>query len=290
SVWLAKGDVKIATTIQIGKPPETPEKKPAPDDKGKKPAPDAPERKPEEPRKPREPARPPRDPAPTSTIIDAEVDRHPAAAKVPASPQADDADFLRRVPLDLTGRIPTYQQTVAFLDSKESDKRRKLIDELLDSPEYGEHLGTIWRNLIVGRETNPSGKGGGGTDVFRPWLAEQFNNNRGWNEIVTDLLTAEGTARDNPATAFLLANAEDGRPRPNRVAGAAAALFLGVKLRCAECHNHPFAKWKPGDFWGTAAFFGKFQYAGGKGSPPSLTESLAGNVSTKEKGGTAAPV
>src|SRR5262249_34200812 len=118
--------------------------------------------------------------------------------------------------------------------------------------------------------------------------AEQFNDNRGWNAIVTDLLTAEGTPRDNPATTFLLANAENARPQPNRVTGTTAALFLGVNLRCAECHNHPFAHWKQTDFWGTAAFFGKLQYGGGggggKGGPPSLTESLAPGGSTKEKG------
>ena len=83
------------------------------------PAPDATDKKHEEPKKPKEPAKPARDPAPTAAIIDAEVDRHLATAKIPASPQADDAEFLRRVYLDLTGRIPTHQQTVDFLDSKD---------------------------------------------------------------------------------------------------------------------------------------------------------------------------
>src|SRR5205814_807359 len=151
------------------------EKKPVPPEK--KPDEKKPEdKKPDEPKKPKEPAKPVRDPAPTAAVIDAEIDKHLAASKVPASPQTDDAEFLRRVTLDLTGRIPTYQQTVAFLDSKNPDKRRKLIDELLDSPEYGEHFGTIWRNLLAGRgELNVTGKGGGGNDAFRPWLAEQFN-------------------------------------------------------------------------------------------------------------------
>lgn len=292
SVWLQMqkgGNSSVAVMIQIGKPPEPTEKKPAPPDKkpgkGTKPAADTPE-KPEEPKKPKAPAKPARDPAPTATIIDAEVDRQLAKLKIPASPQADDAEFLRRVTLDLTGRIPTYSQTVAFLDSKDPNKRRKRIDELLDSPEYGEHLATIWRNLLVGRELNLTGKGGS-NDTLRPWLAEQFNENRGWNAIVTDLLTAEGTPRDNPATAFLLANTENGQPRPNKVAGAAAALFWGANLRCAECHNHPFTHWKQTDFWGTAAFFGKVQYAGGKGEPASVTEALSGAAVPKQKGQTA---
>ncbi len=181
-----------------------------------------------------------------------------ATVKVPTSPQADDAEFLRRVTLDLTGRIPTYQQTVAFLDSKDPDKRRKLIDELLDSPEYGEHFGTIWRILLVGRDSGTTVKGTG-TDTLRPWLAEQFNTNRGWNAIVTDLLTAEGTPGNNPATAFLLANGENAQPQPNKVTGTTAGLFWGVNLRCAQCHNHPFARWKREQFWGYAAFFAGVQ-------------------------------
>lgn len=294
SVWRGKGE-DVASEIQIGKPGEKPEKKPEEPKKKpepeKKPTPDATEKKPEEPKKPKEPPRPVRDPAATAAVIDTEIDRHLATIKVPASPQADDAEFLRRVTLDLTGRIPTYQQTVAFLDNQDPAKRRKLIDELLDSPEYGEHFATIWRNLLVGRELNLTGKGGGGNDAFRPWLAEQFNDNRGWNAIVADLLTAEGTPRDNPATAFLITNGENSRPQPNKVTGSVAALFWGVNLRCAECHNHPFAPWKQNDFWGTAAFFGKVQYGGGKGGgPQALAESSTVVSGGKEKGQPASPM
>lgn len=279
SVWLEKGDAKVAVAIQIGKPTEKP--KPDPAVKPGKPMPDE---KPEAPRKPKAPAGPVRDPAPAATVIDTEIDKNLAALKIPASPQADDAEFLRRVTLDLTGRIPTYQQTVAFLDSKAPDKRQKLIDELLDSPAYGEHLATVWRNQLIPRELNLSGKGGGQRDAFSPWLAEQFNDNRGWNAVVTDLLAAEGNPAANPATAFLLANGENGRPQPNKVAGNVAALFWGVNLRCAECHNHPFSHWKQADFWGTAAFFGKLQSGGDKGGPQGLSESAAPGTAGKVKG------
>jgi hypothetical protein len=291
SVTLEKGDGKVAAEIRVGELPKPPEKKPepAPPEKGK---PDPAEKKPEEPRKPRESARPMRDPAPTVALIDAQVDRQLARLNVPVSPQADDAEFLRRVTLDLTGRIPTYERTVAFLDSKDPDKRRKLVDELLDSPEYGEHLSAIWNNRLIGRGPPAGEKGGATNAAFRPWLAAQFNDNRGWDAIVKDLLTAEGSPSDNPATAFLLANAENSRPQPNKVTGAVATLFLGVNLRCAECHNHPFARWKQQDFWGTAAFFAKLQSGGGggKGGPPALTEALVPLASPKEKGGPAAPM
>lgn len=82
--------------------------------------------------------------------------------------------------------------------------------------------------------------------------------------VIEDLLTAEGNQRDNAAITFLMANTENQRLQPNKMAGSVAANFLGINLRCEECHNHPFAQWKPTDFWGTAAFFGKVQY-GAKG-------------------------
>jgi hypothetical protein len=291
-VFLEKGDAKIAASIQIGKPGDQPVKKPAPVEKPAKPAPNTTETKPEEPKKPKEPAKPPRDPAPTSALIDAEIDRQLAKLKVPASPQADDAEFLRRAYLDLTGRIPTYQQTLAFLDSKEPDKRRKLIDELLDRPAYGEHLAAVWRPRLLPREFNVNGKGGTQRDAFIPWLAEQFNVNRGWNAIVADLLTAEGNPTTNPATAFLLAQSEMNQPRPNKITGAVAALFWGVNLRCAECHDHPFTHWKQRDFWGTAAFFAKVRSGGGGGKDgggSALVEALlAATGGGGKKGDTAA--
>ena len=286
SVWLEKGDAKVATTIQVGKPTEKPTIKPVPDNKGMKPGAEGPAAAP---RKPRAPAGPVRDPSPTAIIIDTEIDKNLAKLKIPASPPADDAEFLRRVTLDLTGRIPTYQQTIAFLDSKDPNKRRKLIDELLNSDEYGDHLANIWRNLLTGRTVAAGEKGGVNSELLRPWLSEQFNDNRGWNAIVADLLTAEGTPRDNPATTFLMAQAENGRPQPNKVTGAVGSLFWGMNLRCAECHKHPFANWKQDDFWGTAAFFGKLQY-GGKGGPPTLAESLIAGASNKEKGAPPAPM
>src|SRR5689334_1773395 len=92
--------------------------------------------------------------APASDIsrkIDELIQERLQKATIPAAPRADDAEFLRRVYLDLTGRIPTYEQTTAFLSSTAPDKRTKLIDELLARPEYGQHFATIWRDLLVDR-------------------------------------------------------------------------------------------------------------------------------------------
>ncbi len=191
--------------------------------------------------------------------------------KVPASPLADDAEFLRRVYLDITGRIPTYEQTTAFLDSKQPDKRARLIDELLARPEYGLHFATIWRELIVDRSPENSQVRQAFSWELIGWMAEGFNKGRGWNEIVSDLLTAEGEAKKNPATTFVLANRMNNFPRPADLVSMTGKLFMGTQIRCAQCHNHPFVEeWKQDDFWGVAAFFSQVRDHGMKpdGSTP----------------------
>jgi hypothetical protein len=224
-----------------------------------------------------------RNPATVAAEIDREVDRRLAEARVPASPPADDAEFLRRAALDITGRIPTLERTVAFLDSRDTDKRRKFIDELLASADYGRHFATLWRNRLAPAS---SAKGKYQIDRFSPWLAEQFNRNRGWDRVVHDLLTMEGEIARNPQSAFLMANSENSRPQANQLAGAAARFFLGVQLRCAECHDHPFAPWKQADFWGTAAFFGRLRNDGKKGAPMGLTEEIDRDSKPSGKDGT----
>src|SRR5262249_25969675 len=152
------------------------------------------------------------------------------------SPPGDDPEFLRRAFLDITGRIPSLERTTAFLDSRDPDKRDRLIEELLASAAYGQHFGTMWRNLIVPR-SGISAKTS--ADTFSPGLAERFNGGVGWNRVVFELLTAEGEVR-NPQTTFILANSENFQPQPNQLAASSSRLFLGVQLQCAECHDHPF--------------------------------------------------
>jgi hypothetical protein len=197
----------------------------------------------------------PRNVKPVAAKIDQEIGKRLEEAKIKPSALSDDAEFLRRVYLDITGHVPAAERAAAFLDSKDSDKRAKLIDELLAKPEYGRHLAIIWRTMLVKRdETNRFLNARG----FEDWLAGQFNSNEGWDEIVYAILTAEGETDKNPAAVFYQANREMNRVSPAKITGAVANMFLGIQLQCAECHNHPFVRqWKHTDFWGMAAFFGK---------------------------------
>jgi len=194
----------------------------------------------------------PRPPSVVAEEIDREIDARLDAAKVPPSPPAGDAEFCRRVHLDLTGRLPTPERVVAFLDSKDPDKRARLIDELLDTPEFGQRFADYWTTLFVKRNDANARIN---SAPFRKWLAGRFNEGAGWDRMVTEMITAGGDIA--PASLFLLTNRENDLS-PSRTAATVGVLFLGVQVQCAECHRHPFTRdWRREDFWGLAAFFSR---------------------------------
>ena len=204
-----------------------------------------------------------------SQYIDKAVNHRLKEEGVSPSPLADDAEFLRRVYLDITGHIPSADKTVAFLDSKDPQKRAKLIDELLASPDYGNHLADGWERLMVPHITENRLLN---HQPLISWLEENFNKNTPWSTMVHDLLTATGAQDKNGATTFLLANAT-----VDKMTDEVCRLFLGVQLQCAQCHNHPFTEWKQTDYWGVAAFFmkvdvGNVQKAAKAGQSPELVE------------------
>jgi hypothetical protein len=186
--------------------------------------------------------------------IDRQIEARLAEEKVPAVPAADDAEFLRRVYLDLHGVVPTAEQAAAFLARNDSGKRAELIDQLLDDPRFGEHFGDRWRKSLISPVADERRLQ---TERFAAWLARRFNDNDGWDRIVFDLVTATGKMEDNPAVTYLI----EGR-HPLGVtdlADLSSRYFLGVRLNCAQCHDHPFVSWKRHDYWGMAAFFAQIQ-------------------------------
>jgi hypothetical protein len=187
-------------------------------------------------------------------FIDKAIQQQLTIDKVPASPRADDAEFLRRVYLDITGVIPPAEKVVAFLDSKDPAKRAKVIDDLLASPAYGRHMADIWQNMLLPRNSDNRRLQ---SEPLHKWLSEAFNDNKGWDKVVSDFLTATGPVDKNGAVTFYLAN-----PTPDKVTDIVTRLFLGVQLQCAQCHNHPFTSWKQDEYWGMAAFFSKVRMNG----------------------------
>jgi len=185
--------------------------------------------------------------------IDAHIQARLDAEDLRRAPLADDAEFLRRVMLDLHGMVPTKDRAAQFLDCDVPQKRAQLVDELLASPRFGEHFADIWRKYLISPLANEQRMK---PDRFADWLAERFNNDR-WDRTVHELLTATGTIDANPAVTYLV----EGR-FPFGVTDLTSRYFLGIRLNCAQCHDHPFADWTRQDYWSMAAFFAQIQTPG----------------------------
>jgi hypothetical protein len=211
----------------------------------------------------------PPDPAKLAERIDAHIDARLNAEKVTPAPQADDAEFLRRAYLDLTGRIPSPRDVHDFLADKNPDKRAKLIDELLDTPRYATHFAAVWRAALL-----PEAAADGQARVFQPgfegWLRLKFRSNTPYDKLVRELLTApisndpqspEAVLRD-PTKPNALAFFAVKDAKPENLAAATARVFLGVQIECAQCHDHPFGRWERDQFWQTAAFFSGIERQG----------------------------
>ena len=192
-------------------------------------------------------------PAEVAKSIDREIDIKLSAAKIPASPRGGDTEFLRRVYIDITGKPPAAEVTKAFLNDPSFDKRVKLVDRLLASPEYGQHFAERWLNVfrqmaVNEREWEPT--------PFLGWLTDRFNTGKGWDSTVREMFSVTGPFAENPQASFYYYSADmQGKFEPKIMVGNLSQVFLGVQLQCAECHNHPFSDYKQKDFWGLAAFF-----------------------------------
>ena len=169
-----------------------------------------------------------------------------AESNISTSPRANDAEYLRRVYLDLAGRIPTVDEAKAFLDSTDSDKRAKLVDGLLAGKDHARHLADIWQVLLISKNSDARRLD---RKAFVDWIAGEFAKNRPYNELVREILTAEGPQDKNPATTFWLSQVT-----VDRMTDTIGKVFMGSQIQCAQCHNHPFTGWKQDEYWGLAAF------------------------------------
>jgi hypothetical protein len=170
-------------------------------------------------------------------------------AKIKPTRLATDEEYLRRLYLDLVGRIPNIQETQAFLNSHERGKREKLVEYLLNQPDYARNFATQWTTQLLGRKRQERQVD---RDALSAWLRRQFLDNRPWDRIVFDLVTAKGNNKENGAVNFPLAHMEFGAVP---LTSATTRLFLGQQIQCTQCHDHPSNDWKQADFWGINAFF-----------------------------------
>jgi hypothetical protein len=202
--------------------------------------------------------------------IDERLARHWKANKVQPAPAAHDAQFLRRVYLDLIGRIPSAGEARHFLADKTSDKRQRLVETLLGSPRYVTHWMHYWEMLWLPERRRIYG-------MENAWLLKQLYENVGYDRMVRELITApvDGLTWANGRVGFISASFSSlddfyywKRANPETLTAVTTRFFLGVRLECAQCHDHPFAKWKRQEFWSQAAFFAGLVQAPGEGVRP----------------------
>jgi hypothetical protein len=171
---------------------------------------------------------------------------------------ATDPEFMRRVYLDLTGRIPTVSEAHEFFDDKSPNRREALVDKLLESRDHATHMAALWHAVLLPAEVDLSRIGG--TEKFDEWLADRFAAKEPYDKIVSDLLLAEGRVADSGPILFYAAL----KLNPEELAAKTSRAFLGVRLECAQCHNHKFEDISQHDFWSFAAFFARISRPQGK--------------------------
>lgn len=187
-----------------------------------------------------------------SQRVDQFLDQAQQHAGLQPAGESSDAEFCRRVWLDLAGVAPPVWSLRSFLADQRTDKRDRLIASLLDSPRFATHMANRWNEFLLPADST-NDRQIDSAELHR-WLRKQFLANTPYDHVVGGFLTAGGKSDRGPAIFYTSRNLE-----PVKLASATSRLFLGVQLECAQCHPHPFARWMQDDFWSFAAFFSQLE-------------------------------
>jgi hypothetical protein len=186
---------------------------------------------------------------PVANYVDTHVFAKLKMLSIPPADVCTDQEFVRRAFLDLCGILPSIEETRRFLANSAPDKRSKLIDALLERPEYADFWTLKWMDVLRSNRKTIQLKG---IHVYQKWLHEHIERNTPFDQVVRELLTADGSSYSNPPANYYRI-ARD----PQNLAETTAQLFFGIRMQCAKCHNHPFERWTQDDYYSTAAFFAR---------------------------------
>ena len=184
---------------------------------------------------------------PETNFVDTAVFEKLKQLQILPSDLCTEDEFLRRVTLDLTGRLPTAEEAMAFLADKSPSNRNALVERLLDSDEYASFWALKWGDVL---RSNSKKLKTAGVHKFRQWIYESIRNDKPLDQFARELLTANGSVFENPPANFWRASRD-----PLDATETTAQLFLGVRIQCAKCHNHPFERWTQDNYYGIAAAF-----------------------------------
>lgn len=223
-----------------------------------------------------------------SRLIDARIAERWERDRVTPAPLANDSEFMRRLYLDVTGKIPHAAEVRDFLNDADPNKRQRLINTLLQRPSYIIHYTNLWRAAMI-PEAAADPQIRFALPGFEAWLRSRIAENRNFAEIVHELLTLPIDERslarftqpdESTPAAFYLAK----EAKPERLAAATSRLFLGLRIDCAQCHDHPFDHWKQDQFWQHAAFFTDFPQQGQAEQAPPDQSTPGGSIRIPESG------
>jgi hypothetical protein len=184
---------------------------------------------------------------PQNNYIDRLIDAKLQRLKIQPSPAVDDTSFLRRVSLDLKGQLPTPEEVQAFTASPSKTKRSETIDKLIASPAYVDHWTLKWGDLL---QNSRKYLGEKGAFEFREWIRDSIAQNKPYDRMVREMLMSNGSSYENPAANFYRVT-RDPKPTMEKT----TQVFLGVRMVCAQCHDHPFERWTQNQYYEMAAFF-----------------------------------
>jgi hypothetical protein len=190
------------------------------------------------------------------TVVDRFTHKKWQELGIVPSEVCSDAQFIRRVSLDVAGTLPTPAQVTAFVADTDPQKRDKLIDRLLETPEYGYYFANKWADILRVKRGNGGQQAGRayGTFAFHGWIRDAVAADMPYDEFARSILGAVGDESKCPPTVWY-----KDLQRPEQFVDDTAQVFLGLRLACAQCHHHPYEKWSQDDYWGIAAFFGRLQ-------------------------------
>ncbi|MEE3284231.1 MAG: DUF1549 domain-containing protein, partial [Planctomycetota bacterium] len=197
---------------------------------------------------------------PRKNFIDSLVWKKLQRLRITPSKECSDEKYLRRVYIDIIGRVPTTEEATSFLDESKADRRRRLVDSLLEQPEYAEHWANKWADLL---RPNPYRVGIKAVLNYDAWVRRAFRQNMPYDQFVRELVTARGSTYRNGAVTLFR-----DRRDPGERTTIITQLFLGIRLECARCHHHPFEVWAQEDFYSFAAYFTNVSRKGTGLSPP----------------------
>lgn len=220
-----------------------------------------------------------------NNVVDEHVFNKLAALRIEPSELCGDAEFIRRAFLDTIGTLPAPEEVRGFLEDKGADKRGQLIDSLLQRPEFVDYwalqLGDLLQNR---RERDHDVRGTKGVRAFHDWLRKQVAVNRPWNELAREVLTATGKSSDQPAIGYYVVTVGEQQASQSEVVASVAQSFLGTRIGCAKCHNHPLERYTQDDYYHFAGFFTRMRMQR-RDPQQGATTLLAASVNPNENKG-----